>query len=462
MKASLYYILLFFSLLSIAIIPLFVPSGGIAADSISYFRLANDLPEVKWSLFPLGYPVLLKIFNFIFEDFYWSGRVLNIVLFLVIAVFSYYKKFYFRATVILLSTKIFFFNFYNSTSEGLFLTCLYFLMYYLHGFFQKKKGANFFVPAAICLAISFTIRYSALYIFIGMGLFYLFYYFKNKSNIQFFRNDFFKFLLLSGLGILMYGLFNFFSFGDFMGEKFRNSPPVITTEDVLRNISSVFNSFNPVLGIKLVGNGKMVLISELVFFVINIIFIYFFIKIWKRYLKKNNAGFHLMLIFTGIVYTIFLFVTQFFQGIEELNMRMLSESSFLYFFSVIVICFKEKRYEKVIFMLAVFSLVFNSLYTIKSPENYLARKNKIEQEFEKMNGKKYFYDDLRSESKTVKYHIPVIDKEFEYVHLNQQDGYIDGNIVMTRNPEILWILKDTVKDKSQVVYSTDLNRKAAR
>lgn len=162
------------------------------------------------------------------------------------------------------------------------------------------------------MVVCFTVRYSTLYIFVGVSLFYLFYYLKNKNSIRFFKNDFFYFLFISGLGILIYCLFNYFSFGDFMGESFRNEPPVITTEDVLRNISSVFNSFNPVLGIKLIGSSKMVLVSEIVFSVINIVFIYFFIRIWKKYFKSNNADFHVLLIFTGLVYSFFLFVTQFF------------------------------------------------------------------------------------------------------------------------------------------------------
>ena len=60
MKLSWYYFLFFASLLSVAVIPLFVPYGGIGADSISYFRLAYSIPDqVKTSLFPLGYPCLL-------------------------------------------------------------------------------------------------------------------------------------------------------------------------------------------------------------------------------------------------------------------------------------------------------------------------------------------------------------------------------------------------------------------
>lgn len=441
-------------------VPFWIPAGGITADSISYFRLANDFPNVKWSLFPLGYPLLLKVFHLVTNDFFWSSRILNCLLYTSIALFAYCRKFYFKETVILLTTKIFFFSFYNAISEGLTFVLFYFLVYYLERFFRGDlKGSQFYLPAAACFIFSFVVRYSSLYIGVAMGLFYLIFYFKQRNEINFWKHDFLKFLFVSGLGIVAYCLFNYFSFGDFMGEKYRNDPPIIDIEDLLRNIASIFNSFNPILGIKFNGNSTLIIVLELILWLVNLVFIYFFYKVWKEHFKNNKGYFHLLLILCGIVYTGFLFVTQFYQGIEELNMRMLSESSFFYFISVIILYYKKLKFEKIIFSLAAFSLLFNSLYVLKIPSDYLDRKNEVEDTLSHLNGKEFFYDDLVNENKVVKYNIPIINKEVEYVHANQQDGYIDGNIVMAKNPKIEWIVEDTVKDKSRVVYASDLNKK---
>lgn len=464
MKKEMYYLLFAISLLSIVVVPLMIPTGGVALDSIAYFRLAYDLPHIEWSLFPLGYPVLLKIFNVIFDDFYWSSRVLNVVLYISIALFSYWKKFYFRATIILLSTKIFFFNFHQSISESLFLVCLYFLMYYLYAFFDdKKKGYRFYVPAALILVYAFCVRYSALYIYIGFSLFYLIYYYKNKKTVQFFNNDFIKFLIISCFGIVIYCFFNYFNFGDFTGEKFRNDPPVtITAEDLLRNILSVFNSFNPLFAVKLKGNGMSVMVSELVFLLINVFFIFIFVRIWKGYFHKQKADFHVLLIMTGIIYSLFLFVTQFFQGIEELNIRMLSESSFLYFFSILLICYEDIKYEKLIFSLAVFSLLFNSLYPIKHPENFLARKKRVEMKFSKMKNKKYFFNDFATVNVSATEGIPKEGIKNIEMRQKQKDGYFNGSIVMTKDPSVHWILEDVEDEesRSEVVYSSELQEKS--
>lgn len=460
MNIKAYFLLLFCSILSIVMVPLWIPAGGITADSISYFRLANDLPHAKWSLFPLGYPLLLKVFHLFTNDFFWSSRILNCLLYTSIALFAYWRKFYFKETVILLTTKIFFFSFFNAISEGLWLAVFYLLIYYLNGFFSGKiKGSSFIIPAACCLIFSFVVRYSSIYIGVAMGLFYLIFYYKQRNEINFWKHDFFKFLLVSCLGIVAYCMFNYFSFGDFMGERYRNAPPTLVWENIIRNIASVFNSFNPILGIKLNGNSTLIVVIELFLGVINISFIYLFYKVWRDYFKNNKGYFHLLLILCGLVYTGFLFVTQFYQGIEELNMRMLAESSFFYFISVIILYYKNLKFEKIIFCLAIISLLFNSLYVLKIPSDYLKRKSEVENFISHFKDKEYFYDDLVNEGKVVKYKLPLVNKDIEYKHVNQQDGYIDGNILMAKNPKIEWIVEDTVKDKSRVVYASDLTKK---
>ncbi|WP_027376603.1 glycosyltransferase family protein [Kaistella palustris] len=465
MKLSFYWFLFFAGLLSIAVIPPFLPYGGIGADSISYFRQAYYLPcDVRDSLFPLGYPFALKVFHFVTDDYYWSARLVSISLYSLVGIFSWLKRFHFKETVILLSTKIFFYSFFNAISEGVFLTLMYFLFYYLYNFFEgKKRSYQFYIPAALLVTLMFSVRYSGVYLLVGMSFFYLFYYFKKRKEIHFFRNDFFKFLLLSSVGIGIYVLFNYFSFGDFAGENYRHRPYLNTIgEDFFRNIISIFNSFNPVLGLKFNGHSNFIYLAESVLFLINLFFIYFAVKIWRKHFQKEGSGFHLLLLLTGLVYTVFVFATVFFQGIEELNIRLLAESSFCYFFSLVFICYKEKVYERLIFLLAVFSLIFNSLYVIKIPENYLKRKAALEKNYPNLTGKKYFCIDDADDKRIEYYRIPLINKEVQYEHQNMQDAAVNGDIIMMRSPYILWILKDTVKNKSEVIYSSELRSKSSK
>lgn len=215
MKKSAYIFLGILLLLNVILVPLFMPSGGLSSDTLSYFQLANELPNPSWSLWPLAYPVFLRLLNFFFNDYFWTSKFLNILIFLLIVSFSYLKKFYFKETMILLSTKIFVYLFYYSLSEPLFLTCLYFLVYYLEGYFTGRlKSRRFFIPAAILLSLCFMVRYSGLYIAVAFGVFYLVFYFANRKEKSFFRDDFFYFLLCSAIGIGGYMLYNFYRFED--------------------------------------------------------------------------------------------------------------------------------------------------------------------------------------------------------------------------------------------------------
>ena len=140
------YIYLYFAILFFAIfIPFFISYGGIVADTLSYIKIADSIPDVKSNLFPLGYPLIIRFFHSFIHDYYFSARIISILTVLLIGVFSYFKKFYFKETVILLCTKIFIFCVYNLISEGLFLGIFYFLIYYFHVFFSKNKKDVFYI-----------------------------------------------------------------------------------------------------------------------------------------------------------------------------------------------------------------------------------------------------------------------------------------------------------------------------
>lgn len=455
MKTQSYILLFLLGLLSIIIIPLFLPNGGFVGDGPHYIRLAYYLPEVKWSLFPLGFPVFIKLASYFTQDYYWAVRFVNVLSYLAIGLFAYFKKFRFRETVLLLCTKIFFFGFFHTVSEGLFLTFMYFLFYYLYQFFNDNiKGIRFWLPAGILAAYLFSIRYTGLYIIFALLVFYLKYYWDRRNHLSFLNNDFAKFIIVSIAGILSYALFNYYNFGDFMGEGFRNKSQLkLFSDDFYSAIISLFNAFNPVLGIKFWSFSTATVIAEGVFWIINMIFIIFLIKMWRR--SPKNI-FYQLLMFIGLIYMLLMFVSAFFQGIEGLNTRMLCEAELCFFTVMIFLYFDQKRNEKAIFWLAVFSLAFNSLYVIKNPAYFPDRKKAVEKVFSKMKSKSYFFDDFAGKPKSTTYRIPVINKEFTHVHENLQTGPINGNIIMAKDPRINYNVKDTVRDKSKVIYNSEI------
>ena len=72
-------------------------------------------------------------------------------------------------------------------------------------------------------------------------------------------------------------------------------------------------------------------------------------------------------------------------------------------------------------------------------------------------GKKYlFNDEKEGDGLLTTYEIPVINKSFQYKHTNNQQGEIKQAIAGTINPKIKWLKYDTIKNKSQVLYTSQL------
>lgn len=454
-----YLFLIVLSLLAFGLTPNFMPGGGLVGDGSHYVHLAYDFPRVRWSLFPLGLPLALKFLKFFTGHYYWACRALPLVCYLLILGFSYYKKFFFRATVLLLCTKIFFFGFFYNSSEGLFLFFMYFLFYCLHEYFAGRlRGWRFILPAAAVMAVMFTVRYSGIYIYAPVLLFGLYRAFAERQKVPFFRNDYVLFLLFAGLGIAAYMGFNYINFGDFVGEKFRNKSDLhLFTRDFYDACLSVFNTFNPVLDMKPNQAGTLTTLINMGMLCLNLVFMGIFIREWRRSIRPGDY-FYQLLIFCGAFYTAALFISAFFQGIEGLNVRMLCEASFCYFMAYLFLVARDGRLGRYYFRLAVVTIVFNSLYVVKNPSDFLSVKAGLEAKLSTMPDKRYFYDDMSGVSRETVYEIPLIKKKIRYSHTNLQTGYINYDILVMKDPRINYLSKDTVRDKTLVIYNSELER----
>ena len=433
----------------------FLPTGGIGADSLSYFGIASDLPQLKTNLFPLGFPVLIKIFHFIFQDYFWAGKILNISMVTMILLFSYVKKFYFRETVLLFAGKTFFFAFNLVISEGLFLFLLYFLFYLFYERFQDKISSRHFVfYASAILILLFTVRYSGIYIYLGTGVFWL--WMLLRRRIFAFQKDILKVLVVSGAGIIAYLSFNYFVYGSFTGEHLRGAPARIYPVYVVRNILAMVNIIDPFIGIKPASNSFVSIAFQVGLMLIDLLLLRYFVKLVMRKKHDLQMEFHYLLWIIAAIYTLSMFVSGFYQQIEELNVRMLAAANFCMAFSFLIIYFKDLKTDRFIFRVGVFFLIFLTAYSLKSPENYLSNKNQIQAQMPQYKDKKYFFDDEKEVKNITVYDIPLIKKSFSYQHTNKQKGEWKQSIGGTVNPQIKWLKYDTIKDKKQVLYTSKL------
>lgn len=434
----------------------FTATGGVGADSLSYFGIASDLPKLETNLFPLGFPILLQLSHAIFQDYFWAGKMLNISMVIIILLFSYFRNFYFRETVLLFTGKTLFFALNFVVSEGPFVFLLYFLIYLFHERFQEKmRSQSFIFFASLLLVLLITIRYSGIYIYLGVAIFWLMMIFKKKEFPL--QKDVFRVLLFSGFGIAAYLGFNSYIYGSFIGENLRGAPAQYYPVYILRDLLGVTNVIDPFIGIKPASNSLVSLGFQIGLMVFDLIILSYFIKLFKLKKDSLNVDFHQLLWIVAGVYAITLMISGYFQQIEEMNVRMLAAANFIIFFSFLIIYFKNLKSDQFIFLLGCFFLVFLTLYSLKMPQNYLKNRKQIEKQTSKFSGKKFLFNDERDgDGLLTTYQIPIIKKTFQYKHTNNQQGDIKQSIFGTINPKIKWLKYDTIKDKTQVLYTSEL------
>ncbi len=434
---------------------LFLSAGGIGADSLSYFGIAADFPQVITNLFPLGFPALIKVFQSVFQDYFWASKVLNISMAVCILLFSYFKQFYFKETVLLFTGKTLFFALNLVSSEGSFIFLLYFLIYFFHEKFEEKiKSGTFVFFASLLMVLLFTVRYSGIYIYLGILFFWLFLVLKSKPLPI--KINLFKFLLISGIGITSYLSFNYFTFGSFTGEHLRGAPAQYAPIYIFRDILGMTNVIDPFIGLKPSSNSFGSLAFQVGVMVFDFILLGYLIKLYRSKKDLIKVEFHYLLWLIAGVYTIGLFISGLFQQIEEMNVRMLAAANFCLFFSFLMIYFKGLQSDRLIFKIGCFFLGFLTLYSLKSPDNYLKNKQQIAQQMPQFSGKKYLYDNEQNQKVTTTYHVPLLKKTFKYQHTNAQRGFIKQSIAGTINPTIKWLKYDTIPNKYLVLYTSDL------
>lgn len=433
----------------------FLAAGGIGADSLSYFGIAADFPKIETNLFPLGFPALIKLYHFFFQDYFWASKFLNISLVFGILLFSYFKKFYFRETVLLFTGKTLFFAFNIVSSEGTFVFLLYFLIYVLH---QKLHGLikplQFVLAASFLMICMFTVRYSGIYIYLGILAFIGFQIIRKRTFPD--KMVWFQFLILSGFGIGCYLGFNYINFGSFTGEHLRGAPAQFHPIYIFRDLLGMVNVVDPFIGIKPASNSFGSIAFQVLIMVIDVFIFIYLLTLYKRKKSVINLNFHHLLWTIAGIYTLALFTSGLFQQIEEMNVRMLAAANFCLFLSFLLIYYADLKSDQFIFRLASFFLMFLTLYSLKIPENYLKNKTQIAAQMPQFEARKYLFDNQQAQKITTTYEIPILKKSFQYQHTNSQKGSIKQSLAGTINPKIKWLKYDTIPEKSSVLYTSEL------
>jgi len=461
-KTSLKFILMFLSagILCLPVLGFLLRSdGGINLDTIFYVRMAQDLPGIKSNIFPIGYPVLIRIFNSLIGDFFWTTKFINFSLIVLILVFSWYKKFFFTETVCLFCLKAGIGLWSFSYSEPLFLTFLYFQFYLLHQYFVVNNlSRSWPFQMSIVMILMLFARHTGIFIYAGHLVFFLFLLSKNGKSEW--KKGFFKFLVISGIMICGYMAWNRFQFQSFFGENLRGAPEIQTQSEYLNhiflNFKGAMTSWNPFFGIVLQHNSNPAYqVVEWGLLALDTLFCLMLFLFLLKTLRTQNNLFALSLLIPGLVFLILIFFSSINAGIEILNTRLLSPVTFCLFFPILILLHQSKSLAKrFILIICSTSLVFSFLYLIKTPANYLKIKERAEDFLSNHPKALFFYIDKDAEPETV-YAIPGFSKALRYKHEVLKSSYINRNSLLIIKPEIeeVEVLKSGIESEKVILNS---------
>lgn len=452
------WILWILTIVLVAVVPILRPDGGINLDALIYFDMAEKLPHVTTNIYPIGYPLLLRIVNTLFNDYYWSSKILSTLSILAIGLFSIRKHFYVKPTIVLLSFKVFTMIFYYSLSETIFLPVLYFLVYYIFAFFQDRiKTWRFVIIAALLLFCLYTLRYNTVFICLGLAMFYLVYSYRLDRCKTFFRNGFFYFLLLSAGLIGLYIAGSMLLFPSMFGEDLRSDPIYkdLTLFTTLNIIGSV-NILNPVYSIKFdTLYGSRILLQGVIS-LIDAAFLFIGIRVMYRNRSYFKNPFWLSLLIVALVFFVCVFIVEYLNNIDPIYTRVVIVSSMFLMFIVLVMV-QEQYPDKFKYAIAIgfFSILFNFVFAVRKPVNFLAYRERVSKVLPTKPKAIYFYDDSTEPVPTV-YSIPFTNKSVSYVHAYYQPGYIHKYILMLERPEIVPVEDIKGIDSSLIIFNSEI------
>lgn len=168
------------------------------------------------------------------------------------------------------------------------------------------------------------------------------------------------------------------------------------------------------------------------------------------------SEFYVFILSNIVVYSILLLASSLFAGIEILNTRLLSPSTFMLYLLLFILYSDElKKKINLYKKLSIFSLIINFTILIKNPSNYLKIRNQAIEILESKKNASYFFDDLNQE-KISHYELPIFGISFDYKHKSLESGHIAYMAVGILKPELIEIKDISNVNPYRVIYSSEI------
>ncbi|MBB4805818.1 hypothetical protein HNP38_001090 [Chryseobacterium defluvii] len=403
-------ILIIITLMMIILRFLMNEKGRVNPDSIRYMRFAHGLPVIDNTTTPLGYPASIRFFTFFGFDEFWSSKVVGIAAFLFILFFAKKKNFYFREAV-LVSALFSFLSIYSYTmSEALILPFVFLFLYaaklIIIGNLKKWEGILYLSLALIAL---YNIRYSALFMIAGTGLYGLISWRKKNASV------FICSAAISFAFVVLYKFLFIDHFNENYVKEFLITGLNTTPELLVELFQGLTTTFNPFIHIANPGGG---IINYAIYGIglLNIILMVFLFV--KNKLSETESFF----IFVAMVSIICSYFIQYFYSVNPIDYRLMAPFSFpvwLVYFRKLFHIFGIKVY-----VIGVLSIMTGAAFTWLSRGNYL-------------ENRKIVADYLKKEKLDkvpLKFYL-IEEKDLEKIQIAELISTVNPQITLTFNPK---------------------------
>lgn len=395
--------------------------GRVNPDSIRYMRFAHVFPTIDNTTTPLGYPLAIKFFTFFGFDEFWGSKIVGISAFLFIIFFTWKKKFFFRESVVLCALFSFLSIFSYTMSEPLILPFVMVFLYVstliIEGKLEKGKAVFYLSLSLIAL---YNIRYSALFIMGGTGLFGLIFWKRKYSGIFIISG------IIGGIFVVLYK----FLFIDYFNENYVNQFLEIGLHPTSKLLAELFQglctTFNPFIHIADPGGGMINYAIYGIGFLNILLIVFLFIK----YKLSETEAFYIFVSVFGMICSYFI---QYFYSVNAIDYRLMAPFSlpvWLVYFRKLFTIFEVKTYA-----VGFLSLLSGMLFTWLSKGNYLENRKEMKQ----------FLQSEKMEKIPLKFYLETAE-DLDKIQVAELMSTINPNITLTFKP------KDTLQKTTLTRY----------
>lgn len=395
--------------------------GRVSPDSIRYMRFAHNLPVIDNTTTPLGYPAAIKFLTYFGFDEFWSSKIIGISAFLFIVFFTRKKNFYYRESIVI-GALFSFLSIYSYTmSEALTLPFIMLFLYVSKLIIEEKlEGGKAVLYLSLSLLALYNIRYSALFIIGGTGLYGLIFIKRKYSQ---------PFIISAMIGLAFVVLYKFL-FIDYFNENYVKDALLIglhpTSQLLVELFQGLCTSFNPFIHIADPG-GRAINYAIYGIGFLNIILIIFL------FIKSKLSKTEFFFVFIGICGIACSYLVQYFYSVNPIDYRLLAPFTlpiWLVYFKKLFDILGGKAYS-----IAVLSLLSGGAFTWLSKGNYLENRKEM----------KEFLQAEKLDQKPLKFYLETAE-DLEKIQVAELISTVNPQVSLTFKP------KDTLQRTTLTQY----------